>query len=309
MRSEAHATVQRRRTFSDLAGRARRNNWLTAYLLLAPALVGLLVFRIYPIALAAWGSLHTTSFGAQSERRFVGFDNYLNLTDNPVFWTSLWVTLKLNLVINPLQVSLALLLAVLANQRVRGIIFYRTVFFIPIGVSVPIAAIIWRMMLDPNSGLINSFLMKIGLSAQPFLTSADQALWAIVLIATWKGISFWMIFLLAGLQGIPHDLQEAAMLDGATPIKRFLHITLPLMKRTILFVLVTDTAINFLLFAPIYLLTRGGPSLSTNVLMYEAFKTGFVYSDMGAGLAMVMVLLLLVLITVAIEFRLLQSAH
>lgn len=309
MGSELPMTRPQRRTMDGLLGRARRNNWLTAYLLLAPALIGLLIFRIYPIGLAAWGSLHSTSFGVQAERRFVGFDNYLGLIDNPVFWTSLWVTIKLNLVINPLQIGLALLLAVLANQRLRGIIFYRTIFFIPIGVSVPIAAIIWRMMLDPNSGLINSALVSIGLPAQPFLTSADQALWAIVLIATWKGISFWMIFLLAGLQGIPHDLQEAAMLDGASPIQRFLHITLPLMKRTILFVLVTDTAINFLLFAPVYLLTRGGPSLSTNVLMYEAFKTSFVYTDMGSGLAMVMVLLLLVLIVVAIEFRLLQSAH
>ena len=308
MRSELEARLPQQRSSTSLLSRARRNNWLTAYLLLAPALIGLLIFRIYPIALAAWGSLHSTSFGANAERTFVGFDNYIDLTQNPVFWTSLWVTLKLNLVINPLQVGLALLLAVLANQRLRGILFYRTIFFIPIGVSVPIAAIIWRMMLDPNSGLINSVLMAIGLPAQPFLTSADQALWAIVLIATWKGISFWMIFLLAGLQGIPHDLQEAAMLDGASPIKRFLHITLPLLKRTILFVLVTDTAINFLLFAPIYLLTRGGPSLSTNVLMYEAFKTSFVYTDMGSGLAMVMVLLMLVLVIVAIEFRLLQSS-
>jgi multiple sugar transport system permease protein len=217
------------------------------------------------------------------------------------------VTLKLNLVINPLQVVLALLLAVLANQRLRGLSIYRTVFFIPIGVSVPIAAILWQMMLDPNSGLANALLLELGLPRQPFLTSADQALWSIVAIASWKGVSFWMVFLLAGLQAIPHELHEASMLDGASAVRRFLGITLPLLKRTVLFVLVTDTAINFLLFAPIYLLTRGGPSLSTNVLMYEAFKTGFVYADMGQGLAMVMVLLLLVLVTVALEFRLLQT--
>lgn len=290
--------------------RSRTGNvrtWLAAYALLAPALVGLAVFRLYPIALAAWGSLHTSTFGEGGGRVFVGLDNYRYLVAEPTFWSSLWVTLKLNLVINPLQVALALGLAVLADQRFPGIRAYRTAFFIPIGVSIPIAALIWRIMLDPNAGLVNAVLTAIGLPAQPFLTSADQALWAIVLIATWKGVSFWMVFLLAGLQNIPADLHEAAMLDGASPVQRFFQITLPLLRRTLLFVLVTDTAINFLLFAPVYLLTAGGPELSTNLLMYEAYKTGFVFADMGLALAMVMVLLALVLVVVAAEFRLLQS--
>ncbi len=286
---------------------ARRQSWLTAYLLLAPALIGLAVFRLYPIALAAWGSLHTTTFGGGARRVFVGLDNYRYLLDFDVFWQSLAVTLKLNLIINPLQIVLALLLAVLANHRARGILVYRTIFFIPIGISVPIAAIIWQTMVDPNQGLLNALLSAAGLPRQPFLTSADQALWSIIAIASWKGVSFWMVFLLGGLQAIPGELHEAAMLDGASATRRFFEITLPLLRRTLLFVLVTDTAINLLLFAPIYLLTRGGPELSTNVLMYEAFKTGFVYTDMGLALAMVMVLLALVLIVVAAEFRLLQT--
>jgi multiple sugar transport system permease protein len=290
-----------------LVGRARRQSWATAYLLLAPALIGLAIFRLYPIALAAWGSLHTTTFGGGAQRVFVGLDNYRYLIDNPIFWESLGVTLKLNLVINPLQIVLALLLAVLANHRIRGLAFYRTIFFIPIGISVPIAALLWQTMLDPNAGLLNALLSAVGLPRQPFLTSADQALWSIVAIASWKGVSFWMVFLLAGLQAIPSELHEAAMLDGASATRRFFQITIPLLRRTILFVLVTDTAINLLLFAPIYLLTRGGPELSTNVLMYEAFKTGFVYTDMGLALAMVMVLLGLVLLVVAAEFRLLQT--
>lgn len=290
-----------------LLQQAKRQSWPTAYLLLAPALIGLVVFRLYPIALAAWGSLHTTTFGGGAQRVFVGLDNYRYLLDYGVFWDSLWVTLRLNLIINPLQIALAMLLAVLANHKVRGITAYRTIFFIPIGISVPIAALIWQTMLDPNSGLLNAMLSAVGLPRQPFLTSADQALWSIIAIASWKGVSFWMIFLLGGLQGIPGELHEAAMLDGASAARRFFQITLPLLKRTILFVLVTDTAINLLLFAPIYLLTRGGPELSTNVLMYEAFKTGFVYTDMGLSLAMVMVLLALVLLVVAAEFRLLQT--
>jgi ABC-type sugar transport system permease subunit len=204
---------------ASIAASARRNNWATAYLLLAPALIGLAVFRLYPIALAVWGSLHTSTFGAGAQRVFVGLDNYAFLVSNPVFWDSLWVTLKFNLVVNPIQVLLALLLAVVANQRLRGIAVYRTIFFVPIGVSVPIAAILWQMMLDPNRGVVNALLLGVGLPAQPFLTSADQALWSIIGIASWKGVSFWMVFLLAGLQGIPRELHEAAKLDGAAAVR------------------------------------------------------------------------------------------
>ncbi|MBW0000867.1 MAG: sugar ABC transporter permease [Verrucomicrobia bacterium] len=279
----------------------------TAFLLLLPALICLVVFRIYPIALAAWGSLCQESFEQAGRTIFVGVQNYADLVSDPLFWKSLWVTVKLNAVINPVQLALALLLAVMVNQRFRGIGFYRLLFFVPIGVSLPIACVIWRLMLDPASGLINSLLGWIGINKQPFLIDERQALWSVLVIATWKGVSFWMIFLWAGLQAIPSELYEAARLDGAATARRFFHITLPLLKRTLLFVLVTDTSVNFLLFVPMFLLTRGGPSYSTNVLMYEAYRSGFVYGEMGRALAIVMVLILLVSITVVLQFYFLRQ--
>jgi multiple sugar transport system permease protein len=281
----------------------RQRVW-TAYLLLLPALICLAVFRLYPIAAALIGSLVTDSLTEPGSQIFVGLRNYLQLFADPIFWQSLWVTIKLNLVINPLQVILATLLAVMANQRFHGISFYRLLFFIPLGVSLPIASILWRIMLDPNSGLINSLLNVLGIPSQPFLISENQALWSIVAVATWKGVSFWMIFIWAGLQNIPRELFEAATIDGADRFRRFLRITLPLLRRPLLFVLVTDTAVNFLLFVPMFLLTRGGPSYSTNVLMYEAYKSGFIYGDMGRALALVVILLLLVVATVMVQFRL-----
>jgi multiple sugar transport system permease protein len=281
----------------------RRSAWI-AYLLLAPALVCLAVFRLWPIGTTLLGSLYSQSIMQAGKDVFVGLNNYTQLFRDPIFWQSLWVTIKLNLVINPLQVFIALLLAIMANQRFRGIGFYRLLFFIPLGVSVPIASILWRIMLDPNSGLANSLINLVGIPSQPFLISKDQALWCIVAIATWKGASFWMIFLWAGLQDIPRQLYEAARIDGAGGISRFFRITFPLLRRPLLFVLITDTAVNFLLFVPMFLLTRGGPSYSTNVLMYEAYKSGFVYGDMGRALALVMVLLVLVIATVAMQFRL-----
>jgi multiple sugar transport system permease protein len=281
----------------------RQRVWI-AYLLLLPALICLAVFRLYPIAAAVFGSLVTDSLTEPGSQVFVGLRNYLQLFADPIFWQSLWVTIKLNLVINPLQVILATLLAVMANQRFRGISFYRLLFFIPLGVSLPIASILWRIMLDPNSGLINSILNVFGIPSQPFLINENQALWSIIAVATWKGVSFWMIFIWAGLQNIPRELLEAATIDGADRFRRFLRITLPLLRRPLLFVLVTDTAVNFLLFVPMFLLTRGGPSYSTNVLMYEAYKSGFIYGDMGRALALVVILLLLVVATVMAQFRL-----
>ncbi|MBV8901715.1 MAG: sugar ABC transporter permease [Verrucomicrobia bacterium] len=278
-----------------------------AFVLLLPALICLAVFRLYPIALAAWGSFCQESFEEAGRIIFVGLQNYADVLGDPLFWKSLWVTLKLNAVINPIQVVLALLLTVMVNQRFRGIAFYRLLLFVPIGVSLPIACVIWRLMLDPQSGLINSLLGQIGIDKQRFLIDEHQALWSVMAIATWKGVSFWMIFLWAGLQAIPSELYEAARLDGATAATRFFYITLPLLKRTLLFVLVTDTSVNFLLFVPMFLLTRGGPSYSTNVLMYESYRSGFIYGEMGRALAIMMVLILLVSITVVIQFYCLRQ--
>ncbi len=278
-----------------------------AFVLLFPALACLAVFRLYPIALTVWGSLQQESLEEAGKTLFVGARNYLDLFGDPLFWKSLWVTLKLNAVINPVQVALALGLALMVNRRFRGIRFYRFLFFIPIGVSLPIACVIWRLMLDPQAGLVNSLLGSVGVGRQPFLIDAGQALWSVGLIATWKGVSFWMIFLWAGLQAIPPELHEAARIDGADAWRRFLQVTLPLLKRPLLFVLVTDTATNFLLFVPMFLLTRGGPAYSTNVLMYEAYKSGFIYGEMGRALALVTVLLALVGVAVAGQFFFLRQ--
>ncbi|MBV8177154.1 MAG: ABC transporter permease subunit [Verrucomicrobia bacterium] len=168
----------------------------------------------------------------------------------------------------------------MANERFAGIGFYRLLFFVPIGVSVPIASILWRTMFDPNAGLINSLLSIVKIPSQPFLISQGQALWCIVAIATWKGISFWMIFLWAGLQDIPQQVLEAAEIDGANRLQRFLFVTLPLMRRPLLFVLVTDTATNFLLFAiPLYTVVRSigwldtyqgliGPGVANGIVIF-----------------------------------------
>jgi len=281
---------------------------LTPFLLVLPIVVLLLIFKLYPILIGLWESMHGPAFYA-APAPFVGLDNFARLFTDPVFWDSVRVTLMFNLLVNPIQVALALGLAVLLNIPARGLNVFRSIQFIPVAVSLPIAAVLWSIMLHPEQGVVNSILVGVGLPPQPFLNSSDQALWVIVLIATWKGVGYWSIFLLAGLQEIPSSIYEAAALDGSSGWRTFTSITLPLMKRPLTFVLVADTVTNFLLFAPMYMLTGGGPARSTNVLMLESFRSAFLFSDPGRASAIVVVLLVITLAIVVAQFRLLRSRH
>jgi multiple sugar transport system permease protein len=271
--------------------------------LLAPALLGLFVFRLYPIAIAILSSLYTTVHGNAA---FAGLGNYLSLFGDRVFWKSLEVTLWFNLLVNPIQIAISLGLALLYVRRFPGVGVYRVFFLIPIGVSVPTAVIVWRVMLS-QAGLANGLLDLLGVGPQPWLTSSSLALYSIIAIATWKGASYWMIFIVGGLQNISPELYDAARVDGVRPWQRLLFITLPLLRPALLFVLAADVSINFLLFAPIYMLTQGGPAGSTDVLMYEAYKQGFIFGDMGRAMAMVVLVVAVLLIVVALQFKLLSA--
>ena len=283
-----------------------RARWVP-YMFLLPAIVGLLVFRLLPTFYAVGRSFYATSFGLNPSTIFVGLENYTDLVSDPTFWQSVKVTAIFNVIINPLQTALALVLALLVNMRLRGVGLFRSVFFIPIAVSLPVASIIWAMMLDPQSGLLNGLLIRFGLSAQPFLTSTVQALPSIILICSWIGVGYWMFFFLAGLQEIPHTLYEAAKIDGANSWATFTHITLPLLRRVIAFVLVADTTANFLLFAPVFILTKGGPQGTTDLLMYEAYRSGFIGLDVGRATSITTILLLCLLLVIGVELYLLRG--
>lgn len=266
------------------------------------------MFKIYPIMNGLIQSLFTTNFLTRS-KTFVGLDNYIDLAKDPVFWNSLLVTLKFNLVINPLQIALAFGLAILLNRKIRGIALFRAVQFVPVAVSVPSACVLWNIMMSPEQGVLNSILIALGLQPQPFLASSSQALWSIILIASWKGVGYWTLFLLAGLQEIPRSIYEAACIDGATGWQQFRKVTVPMIMRPLTFVVVSVTIANLLLFAPMYILTGGGPERSTNVLMLESYNSAFMYSDMGRSSAIVVVLLFITLLIVAMQFRMLRARH
>jgi multiple sugar transport system permease protein len=283
----------------------RERSWWTPYLFLLPALIGLGTFQIAPIVVSFVGSLQTTTL--RGETVFAGFANYFALFTNPIFWESLRVTAVFNLIINPLQVVLALLLALLVFRPTPGVSLFRTFFFLPVTISIAVTAILWGLLLDPNLGLVNGVLRTLGLDTQPFFRSASQALGSFIALATWRGVGYWMIFVLAGLYAIPVDVYEAARIDGASSLRSFFSITLPLLKRPLAFVLVADTALNFLFFAPVYIITSGGPLGATNLLMFEAYKTAFVYLDFGRSLALSSVILFIIGIIAAFELRLFRT--
>ena len=278
------------------------------YLFLLPSLSGLLLFRFYPIILNFYGSLYRTSYSSQGETSiFTGLSNYIDLFYDPTFWNSLKVTFILNLFINPIQITIALIVALLIKENTLFNRISRTLFLIPLGISIAISSSIWKILLNQTYGLINGILEFLSIPLQPFLTSSDQAIWSIVLIASWTGISYWMLFFLVGLQEIPNELYESAKIDGSNNWNTFWKITLPLLKRTILFVTVADTSANFLLFVPMYMLTKGGPNMSTDTLMYEAYSSAFIYSDFRRALTLSSVLLIILLIVIFFEFKMLSK--
>jgi|TARA_B100001179_G_scaffold139890_1_gene100963 multiple sugar transport system permease protein len=279
-----------------------RRQYIIPYLFLAPALLLIIIFKLYPIFIGFWESLIYTSFGGGSENRtFVWLENYQYLFDDPIFWQSLKITAILTVIINPFQIAISLGLALLLMRRTRYILIIRSLYLLPIGIALPIATVIWGLMLDPYQGLVNGVIGIFGIPPQPFLVSESQALWSIIAIATWKGVAFWMLFLLAGLEDIPTQFYEAAQIDGAKPFQKLRYITLPLLRRTILFVFVADTAANFVLMVPMIILTKGGPMQSTNVLVYEAYRSGFYYQDWGRSLSIISILTIITLIVIGFQ--------
>lgn len=255
--------------------------------MILPAFILICTFKIYPVL-----SSFVDGFTYEGHFSLQVFDT---LFHDKTFWNSLWVTIKFNLICIPLQVCIAFILAMLVNQNLRHIGVYRTIFYMPYAVSITVATVIWSLMFNYNSGVLNSLLLKLGFESQGFLNDSKQALYCIILIASWKGCGYWMMFLLAGLKNIDAGLYEAAKIDGAGFWDTLFQITIPMMKRVLLFVCIANTSSNVLLFAPMQLATNGGPKDSTNILMYEAYKSAFRYGNRPRSAAIISVLLLIII--------------
>lgn len=269
------------------------------YLFIAPTCILILIFKIAPIFSTL---LEGFTFNGEYSLK-----TYQYLFEDPQFWKSLWITIKFNLIITPVQILFALGLALLVNVTLKGIGFFRTIIYLPVTISMTVATVLWNMMLKPDNGIFNSILSSFGIPSQGFLTDSKQALWCIVVIATWIGVGYWMMFILAGLKNIDESVYEAAKVDGANWFTTTAKITLPLIKNSLLFVIVADTTTNLLLFAPMQLITKGGPMGSTNVLMYEAYKSAYQFADRPRSSAIITILLLIIIAVCVVQFKLLSE--
>lgn len=265
-------------------------------------MIAVVLLRLWPAIVAIHQSLLAPRATAYS------LGNYLYILNDPVFQGALKTTVLFSILVNPLQIGIALGLALLMDSRLPTTGFWRTIVLLPIAIPQSVSAVVWGIAFRPD-GLLNAVLASAGLAEQRFLTSPEQALACIIVIVSWVGIGYWMTFLIAGLQDIPRTLYEAATVDGANAWQRFRFITVPQLRRPLTFVLVADTVSNFLVFAPVQILTRGGPEGSTNLIMNEIYTRAFVARDPGAAQAATVMLVLVVLAVVVVQFRLINRGY
>ncbi|RBO51711.1 sn-glycerol-3-phosphate ABC transporter permease UgpA [Rhodovulum sp. BSW8] len=281
-----------------------RSPWLP-YLLLAPQLLITFVFFLWPAGQAVRQSfLREDPFGLST--RFVGLDNYTRLFHDPGYLNSFKVTLVFSVSVAALSIGLALLLAVSADRVIRGHRGYTTLLVWPYAVAPAVAGVLWWFMFNPTIGILPYLLGGLGYAWDDRLKPGD-AMILVVLASAWKQISYNFLFFLAGLQAIPQSLREAAAIDGAGPVKRFVTIVFPLLSPTTFFLLVVNiTYTMFETFAVIDATTGGGPAQATNILVYKVYQDGFIGLNLGSSAAQSVVLMGIVMVLTFIQFRFIE---
>jgi multiple sugar transport system permease protein len=275
----------------------------TALIAILPALLVFVIFNIYPTLYSAVLSFMDWD-GLSVDREFVGLQNYKDLFTSSAFWNSLWATIYYTLGVILVSVPLALLISVALNSGIRGQPFYRTLYFIPVITSTVAAAMVWKLMLNPGSGLLNVALRGMGIIDAPsWLRSTTWAMPAVILVGVWKRLGFNMVIYLAALQNIPRVYYEAAEVDGASNWARLLHITIPLLSPTTALLVVMGLIDSFLLFDQVYVMTNGGPSGTTDVLGFMLYRNAFSYFDLGTASAIAMVILVIVGALTLLQWR------
>jgi sn-glycerol 3-phosphate transport system permease protein len=278
--------------------------WLP-YLLLAPQVAITILFFFWPAGQAVWFAfLRQDAFGIRTT--FVGFENFTDLLADPLYLDTVWNTAFFSAAVTALALSIALLLAVLADRQIRGTAAYRTLLIWPYAIAPAIAAVLWIFLFHPQIGLIGRALNSAGL-AWDYKLNGNQAMLVVILASAWKQVSYNFIFFLAGLQSIPKSVLEAASIDGARPVRRFWTITFPLLSPTTFFLLVVNLVYAFFdTFGVIDALTKGGPAKATETLIYRAYVDGRVNLDLGTSSAQSVILMLVVILLTAIQFRFIE---
>lgn len=293
----------------------RRSQSIFVWSVIIPMLIFFAIFYVYPIVAGFVGSTtNWQAFQNAEARRFIGLENYQRLFNDPIFLASLGNTFKYALIYLPISIVLALTVALAINAAGRLTGFFRTVYFLPVVTSVIATALIWSVgFYQPRYGLFNQLLSLVGLPQQLFLRSPDTALVSVILYAVWKNLGYDVVLFMAGLSAIPTSFYEAARVDGATRWQTFRNITLPLLRPTIVFIVITGVINTLQVYGPIYIMTvasgadrPGGPLNSTIVVSVYQWQVAFSELQLGYGSAMGIVLFLIVLGVTLLQSRLLR---
>ena len=277
----------------------------TAILFVLPLMIPLTVYWIIPSLASLYYSL--TNYSVVMATKWVGLDNFVRMLDDDLFWRSMKNTAYFTVGNIPLTMFFGLVVALAVNAGIRMRNFFRVVFYLPLVTSTIALSMVWLWLFDPNFGLLNAFLKLAGFRPQLWLQSTTQAIPSIIIMSVWGGLGGAMIIYLAGLQGIPESLYEAARVDGANRWQLIFHITLPMLKPVTLYVLVTSIIGSFQIFGPIYAMTDGGPAFATTTIVHQIYINGFRYFNMGYAAAQSWVLFILLLGLSIFNLRLMRS--
>jgi multiple sugar transport system permease protein len=294
------ATISTKRTYSAVRSPLKRREALTGYLFIAPAVLGFLIWIAGPMLFSAWISL--TEWDLLRPPEFVGLGNYQLMLKDALFWQSLRVTFYFTLVSVPLFQAVAFAVALLMNVNVRGISVFRTIYYLPSIVPLVANALLWAWVFNSDFGLLNAGLRAIGLPKVLWLQDPAWTMPALIVMSVW-GVGGAMLIYLAGLQGVPQQLYEAAEIDGATYWHRFIHVTIPMMSPVIFFNLLLGLIGALQTFTQAYIITNGGPQNATLFYALHIYRSAFRDFKMGYASALAWVLFAIVLLLSVLVFR------
>ena len=289
----AEATLVATGAAARAAARQRAlNRHLTGYAFVAPAVAVFCAFIVYPISYSFWLSLHTWNGYSTQWEQFVGLENYLSLVQDEIFWKAARQSVLFVLARTPLEVALAFILALLLNQPLRGRSLLRTLFFVPVVMSLIVVTLIFERIYEANTGLLNTLLVQLGLKSltQSWLGDPATALWAVIAVSIWKNVGFSLVILLAGLQGLPHEVLEAARVDGASARQLVLHVITPLMRPILAITAMLSIISGLKVFDLVFIMTRGGPTYSTEVFATMLYRHAFELNEMGVASAIAVIM-------------------
>ncbi|WP_338702306.1 sugar ABC transporter permease [Streptomyces sp. Q6] len=282
--------------------RRRRRTTLIGWSFIVPNFLGFAALTLVPVIGAL--AMSFTQWDSYSTPKWVGLGNFERLWNDSNFWAALQNTFYYAAGHIPLTLVVSLGLAVLLNQKLRGVRVLRTAFFFPYITSLVAVAVVWNMLLSPEAGPVNQFLTFIGIDNPPGWTSdQDWAMPALIVASVWRDMGYYMVLFLAGLQTVPAELYEAARMDGAGPWQRFWHVTLPGLRPTTFFVTVMITVSSFKVFDLVQVMTEGGPGRSTLVLSQLIFREGITQGRFGYASAVSLALFLICLVITVIQFQ------